>query len=327
MHPDPAYMKALFIKHANGSITPEETAELIAFLQHGGSEDILPLPDEIDDLPASDMDAATTARVAQQLSVLTAPRPVQRRILLRRIVAVTAAAAAVVAAVVLLYLPRKHQPSLAAVSTGYGLMKEVVLPDGTAVTLNANSTLQYDSIGWNPGAREVWITGQAFFNVAPDAAGKFMVHAGDKLSVQVLGTRFNVAARTGHAQVVLNSGKVKVSVPDNGNEHTMTLQPGEMASYNPGNGQLTRQTVDTLQLTCWKDNQKVFRNATLAEVADFIGEQFGTKVTFANAELSQLQFTGATPANDLDMLLNILTKSLDIKINKHNNQVIIMLAR
>lgn len=324
MYPDPAYIRALFKKHADGSITPGETAELIAFLQQGGQEELLPLPDELEDIPAPDMDAAATARVFQQLSVMAAPvpQPARRRNLLRSIVTATAAAAAVVAAVVLLYRPASPKPVMAAVSTGYGSMKTITLPDGTIVTLNANSMLQYDSAGWQPDAREVWVNGQAFFDVAPDAAGKFMVHAGDKLTVQVLGTRFHVAARPKGTTVVLNSGKVKV----NSNEHTMVLQPGEMASYQ-SNGQLSRQHADTLQLTSWKDNQQVFRDATLEEIADFIEEQFGAEVTFAAPQLSHLQFTGTTPANDLDVLLNILTKSLDIRIDKHNNKVMIMLAR
>ncbi|SJZ66156.1 ferric-dicitrate binding protein FerR, regulates iron transport through sigma-19 [Chitinophaga eiseniae] len=325
MYPDPAYIKALFKKHANGSITPGETAELIAFLQQGDQEALLPLPDELEDLPAPAMDTAATARVFQQLSVITAPAPspVRRRTLIRRIAAVSAAAAAVAAAVILLYHPAQPKPLLAAVSTGYGSMKTVTLPDGTVVTLNANSMLQYDSAGWQPGAREVWVNGQAFFDVAPDAAGKFMVHAGDQLTVQVLGTRFHVAARPKGIQVVLNSGKVKI----NSNAQTLVLQPGEMASYRPGDGELSRQNADTLQLTSWKDNQKVFRDVPLKEIADFIEEQFGAEVTFDAPQLSQLQFTGTTPANDLDVLLNILTKSLDIRIDKHNNQVMIMLAR
>lgn len=329
MYPDPAYIRALFIKHVNGSITPAETAELIAFLQQEGNEDLLPLPDEMEDIPAPDMNAAATARVFQQLSALTAPvpQPARRRTLLRRVITVSAAAAAVAAAIVLLYHPGRQKPMLTAVSTGYGSMKKVTLPDGTIVTLNANSTLQYDSAGWQPGSREAWIDGQAFFDVAPDAAGKFMVHAGDKLTVQVLGTRFNVAARTKGVQVVLNSGKVKIGLQGNSNAHTLMLQPGEMAYYNPGDGQLFRQSADTLQLTAWKDNQKVFRDATLADIATFIEEQFGAEVTFAAPQLSHLQFTGTTPANDLDVLLNILTKSLDIRIDKHNNQVMIMLAR
>ncbi|MBC9911716.1 FecR domain-containing protein [Chitinophaga varians] len=319
----------MFIKHANGSITPRETAELIAFLQQEGNEDLMPLPDEIEDIPAPHMDVAATTRVFQQLSAITTPvtQPARRRTLLRRVITVSAAAAAVAAAIVLLYHPARQKPVLTAVSTGYGSMKKVMLPDGTAVTLNANSTLQYDSAGWQPGSREVWINGQAFFDVAPDAAGKFMVHAGDQLTVQVLGTRFNVAARTKGVQVVLNSGKVKVGLPDNSHGHTLVLQPGEMACYNAGDGQLSRLQADTLQLTSWKDNQKVFRDATLADIADFIEEQFGAEVTFAAPQLSQLRFTGTTPANDLDVLLHILTKSLDIRIDKHNNQVMMMLAR
>ncbi|MBC9932000.1 FecR family protein [Chitinophaga qingshengii] len=323
MYPDPAYIKTLFIKHANGTITPEETSQLVTFLQQDGNEALLPLPEEMEDIPAPGMDTAATSRILQQLTTLTTPQPATRRGLLSRIVTISAAAAAVAAAIILLYHPAKQRPVLATISTSYGHMKKIMLPDGTTVTLNANSTLQYDSTSWNPGAREVWINGQAFFDVAPDAAGKFMVHAGEQLTVQVLGTRFNIAARAQSIQVVLNSGKVKVE-----NKATaLVLQPGEMAYYQATNGQLSRQTADTLQLTGWKDNQKVFRDATLSDIAGFIKEQFGIQVTFATPQLSQLQFTGTTPVNDLDMLLNILTKSLDIRIDKQNNQVMIMLAR
>ncbi|HVI46879.1 MAG TPA: FecR domain-containing protein [Chitinophaga sp.] len=327
MHPDPAYIKKLFIKHANGTITAEETTQLIRFLQREDNEDILPMPDDLEEDSPILMDDAATGRVLQNLAVITAATSTTKhRTILRRIAAVSAAAAAITAAIVLLYHPQQRQPALAAVTTDNGGMKKVTLPDGTTVTLNANTILRYDSVGWRD-VREVWIKGQAFFDVAPDAAGKFLVHAGDELAVQVLGTRFNVDATTKDVHVVLNSGKVKVDIPGNNAIQTLILQPGEMATYAPESQLLTRHPADTLQLTCWKDNQKVFRDATLGEIATFIEERFGVKVTFSAPQLSQLQFTGTTPANDLDMLLNILNKSLDIRINKHNNQVMIMLAR
>src|SRR5690606_18122735 len=96
-------------------------------------------------------------------------------------------------------------------TTAFGEVKTILLPDSSEIILNANSTLSY-ATHWNKSkAREVFLSGEAFFKVQekPVASGyaKFVVHTGN-LDIEVLGTQFNVHHRRNKTQVVLNSGKV-----------------------------------------------------------------------------------------------------------------------
>lgn len=331
MIPDAAYIKQLFIKHANGTCTAAETAMLLSYLQQGGSEEMLPMPDEIEGgMPGTlSMSKVAAERVLHNILVM-GEMPVVKRASNTRLrwMGIAVAAAALVGAVIWLYRPGSKQPVLTAYTTAKGEVKHLLLPDGSRITLNANTTLQYDSAGWQTNNREVWINGEAFFNVAPDAAGRFTVHAGNATQVEVLGTRFNVIATSQQTQVVLNSGKVKVNISrDNKVKEEMVLVPGEMLAYQPDNNKLTRQMTDTLQLTSWKDGLLSFRGTSLAEIAKMMTRQFGVKVSFASAQLASLQFTGTTPAGNLDVMLTILEKSLDLKINKHDDQVVITKAK
>ena len=107
-----------------------------------------------------------------------------------------------------------HQNNhLQTIDTGYAQLREVMLPDGSIVTLNANSTLRY-STDWNhQDIREVWLEGEAFFSVAHTSDNqKFVVRAGS-MDVKVVGTEFNVHSRREEVNVVLQTGRVEANIP------------------------------------------------------------------------------------------------------------------
>ncbi|MCW3466706.1 FecR family protein [Chitinophaga nivalis] len=327
MIPDPAYIRQLFIKHAEGTATEAEAAFLIRYLQEGGSEEVLPGPEELIHITTAPkaLDATATARVLDH--ILPAPATIRQAPRRIRYYGWAAMAAAVITTLVLVYRPSRPAPTLLTTTTSYGEIRQLTLPDGSQVTLNAGTTLQYDSIHWHTASKEVWIKGEAFFDVVPNHTA-FTVHAGEAVAVQVLGTRFSVATQQQQVQVILNSGKVKVNISNHKQPaQSVVLQPGEMAAYHLQRGQLSLHQADTLQLTSWKDNQFTFRENSLEDIAEKLTAQFGVQITFDSPQLAQLRFTGTTPANNLDVILTILKSSLDIRIDQHNNQIMIKPAR
>ncbi|GAA0524325.1 FecR family protein [Chitinophaga japonensis] len=316
-------VRQLFIKHAQGACTAEEKALLIAYLQQGGSPGDLPDPEELGQVtPPAPMGAAASERVLE--NVLAIPDAPERGRYRKLVIQWTAAAAVIAAVILLAFLwQRGHRPAWVSRHTGYGEISKITLPDGSIITLNANSILKYDSAMPRHAAREVWLQGEAFFDVAPDASGKFAVHAGEALKIAVLGTQFNVRSGDSTVQVVLNSGRVKISAENS--EHTgntLLLQPGEMAVYHRS-GLLNKQAADTVALTGWKDNRLTFHGTSLEEIAALVHRQFGVEVMFEEAQLRTLPFTGTAPANDLELLLSILERSLDIRIDKSGGQIVI----
>ncbi|MEQ9439995.1 MAG: FecR domain-containing protein [Cyclobacteriaceae bacterium] len=199
--------------------------------------------------------------------------------------------------------------------TSYGETATLELPDGSTVVLNANSQIRYAE-NWQD--REVWLEGEAYFHVqkhidpvTADSA-KFTVHT-DNLTVMVLGTKFNVNSR--QARVVLDDGKVHVRQND-ADPAEMDLRPGEMVEIDRKTARLIKREVNPYHYIAWIDNMLVLDETPLAEIARLLEERYGYKVTFETAALEEISFVGTYPADDINVLLRTLEKSLNMEIEE-----------
>lgn len=205
--------------------------------------------------------------------------------------------------------------------TAYSEQREILLPDSTLVTLNANSELRVKSDWSETGAREVWLQGEAYFNVVkkPQADdGRFIVHAG-QLDVEVLGTAFNVLSRRGNAEVVLNEGKVELWRPRQGQR--LTMKPGEKASLD-ADQRLSKVNVNPELYASWKDNRLFFDNASLREIFLRIQDIHGYEIKVSDPQLLQRQFTGSCPVNDLTILTTALAETFNLTVERDGKQII-----
>jgi ferric-dicitrate binding protein FerR (iron transport regulator) len=221
----------------------------------------------------------------------------------------------------------RHQqhPSLVALTTTYGQKRTVFLPDGSEVTLNAQSTLRY-SPDWPEGQdRQVWLDGEAFFRVSKQRvagrSAKFTVQAGG-LAVEVLGTQFNVFHRARKTQVVLEEGKVRLRSAET-LRPLLDMAPGETVVYSQNDQLLSRQRVDPQLYDAWRTNRLLFDNTPLSEVADLIQDTYGKSVVFASPELMSRRLTGSIPSNDLGRLTRALSRAFGLRITEQDNQLLI----
>lgn len=147
--------------------------------------------------------------------------------------------------------------------TPAGKKATIVLDDGSKVILNAGATLQYHP--WQKGdSMRIRLQGEAFFEVAPQAARIFVVNAGE-LDITVLGTSFNVQnlPEAHMHSVALVTGKVKLHTP----QGDTLLQPQQLASYTSNSHRLLLTTFDTETITGWKDGIIKWQKASFNEVA------------------------------------------------------------
>lgn len=216
-------------------------------------------------------------------------------------------------------------------TTGFGEFREMQLPDGSQVKLHANSRLRLRR-SWGGGEmREVWLEGQAYFVVtkkkAPDIGPvKFVVHAGD-MEVEVLGTRFDVRNQEGDRRVVLEEGKVAVSLvggSDTGRQ-VLHLSPGHLVALDPQKQELVAEQVETAPYLAWTQSHIVLINRTLREVAGLIEEAYGVEVTIQSEQVANLRLSGTIPMDELGKLLDALEVAADISITR--NQYRIEIAR
>jgi transmembrane sensor len=206
--------------------------------------------------------------------------------------------------------------------TAFGQIMKVTLADGSVVTLNANSKLRYakDFLGSNQ--REIWIDGEAFFDVAKRMVkGKkqpFTVHAND-LSIQVLGTAFNVNNRRGTVNVALEHGQVKV-VDENNNTNHVMLKPGEGVTHSDQKKQLLKEKVAVADYASWKNRVIVFRKKSLTEIAEMMKDLYNMKVIIDNPALSAETFTGSFPTDSSEVLFKKLEKMYPLEVTRTGDE-------
>jgi ferric-dicitrate binding protein FerR (iron transport regulator) len=148
-----------------------------------------------------------------------------------------------------------------------------------------------------------------------------MVRTTDEVSVEVLGTRFNVHNRRNTTEVVLNEGKVKVNINADDKKQEVWMEPGEFVAYSQTTRQYQKKLIDAQIYTSWKDSMLIFEEQSLHEIAFTLEDNYGYTIRFANEEISTYKFTGTIPSDKMDALFTMLEKSFDLKIDKDGKEI------
>jgi ferric-dicitrate binding protein FerR (iron transport regulator) len=220
-----------------------------------------------------------------------------------------------------------------SIQVGYGGKSMLVLADGTKVWLNAGSRLVYPASF--PGERrEVELEGEAFFDVAQQAHQPFFVHTG-KITVRVLGTRFDVKAYKEDAQVsaTLISGKIQVILNEDP-EKKILLSPHEKLTVV--NGTTNKKIVgnDTMENelryqvqflpqaeTDWINDRMIFNNESFDEVARQMERRYAVRIEFGNEVLKREHVSGVFEKESLQQALEILKMTTKFNYKIDSNQV------
>ncbi|MBY5959505.1 FecR domain-containing protein [Membranicola marinus] len=190
--------------------------------------------------------------------------------------------------------------------TGYGMTQKVQLADGSEVVLNANSSLRVSRwMNWT-ATREAWVTGEAYFSVKRTPTPKKFIVYTAQLSVEVLGTKFNIKDRDNTARVVLREGKVKVASRKEQKEVAVLAEEGDYAEMTDSSEVFVTKKVDPELYTTWKEKQLKFVDAPLPKVLSEIGSYYGNHIICRDSATMQKQFTGTLPNDDLTIILKTL---------------------
>lgn len=207
--------------------------------------------------------------------------------------------------------------------TTYGQTQTVQLPDGSTVTLNANSALRLPRFGFGNRSREVRLTGEAFFSVQhqPDNQ-KFVVRTANGFDVIVHGTEFNVSAFAHRANVMLRTGQVQIDYPAGNARKQLMLEPGDLVNLNqPGLPRLTRH-VQPQVYSAWTEHRFVFNDMTLLEFGQLLTDTYGLKVEMPES-LAKRTLVGSFQANSADELVQIVADLLDLSISRNADTVVL----
>jgi hypothetical protein len=193
--------------------------------------------------------------------------------------------------------------------TPNGGQYRVQLADGTRVWLNAASSLQYPT-SFSGGERSVTLTGEAYFEVAEDAAHPFFVKV-NNMTVQVLGTHFNINAYKDEKlfTTTLVQGAVRVV----SGSQRITLAAGEQTTLDQHNGHLKRSAGDAEDAIAWKNGIFTFKNDELSAVMRDISRWYDVEVVYQEGLDENIHVSGAMRRHEyLTQALKILELTADV---------------
>jgi hypothetical protein len=178
---------------------------------------------------------------------------------------------------------------------------KLMLADGTEVWLNATTKLRFP-FSFTGNKREVYLEGEAFFNVAKNASQPFIVHT-EKTDIQVLGTTFNVSA---YKNSTISTSLVSGAVASKTATSSVTLKPGQEAILGK-NDKINIRSFDEEEVLAWMRGIYIFHNTSLKEIGGVIERWYGVNVVFDTDEMADKKFTGGLErAQKLDSFLETL---------------------
>lgn len=184
-------------------------------------------------------------------------------------------------------------PEMNTVVIPYGSRSNITLADGTKVWLNAGSRLIYPSF-FADKTREVFLTGEAFFDVQKNEQKPFVVKTTDVL-VEVLGTQFNIAAYPEDfgVQTVLSSGSIEIKSVNSGRrENGVLLKPGELAYFNKKTLETTKQKVNLEEYTLWTDGLFNFSNTDFNRITKKLERYYNIQFQYDDPLKGSMQISG-----------------------------------
>jgi transmembrane sensor len=209
---------------------------------------------------------------------------------------------------------RVAEAPLREFATKPGQRATISLVDGTTVTLGVASTLRvrpYDRAA--PGPRDVYLEGEAVFDVAHDERRPFFVHSKGAVT-EDLGTRFGVRAYSGDTlvRVVVAEGRVALRTAAAPAGSGALLGPGDLGRLDDAGRAVVERGVDAATYLAWTDGRLVFREAPLGEVATQLGRWFDVTIDVP-AGVAKRRVTLDMPARALTDVLDAVTVPLGLR--------------
>ena len=203
-----------------------------------------------------------------------------------------------------------------------GQKSQITLIDGTKVWLNSDTKIKYPG-NFSTKQRDVFLEGEAFFEVTKNIHQPFVVHASG-ISVEVLGTKFNVRAYPNEAQIEtsLFEGRVNLIVPETGKkkiQEEKELTPGQTLVFNKDENKLQEGKFPKEEIDGWKNNRLIFKDDTFSNLVKKVERWYDVKVVYDEKLFNDRRLTVELFEGErFERLMQIisLTLSVDYKYEK-----------
>jgi transmembrane sensor len=196
----------------------------------------------------------------------------------------------------------------------------VTLPDGTEVKVNAGSRLEIAKASFGQNKREVWLTGEAFFDVTKDPEKPFIIHTGSMQTI-VRGTSFNVKAYEGLGEKVVTVRNGRVEVIEK-SIRLAVLTANRQLTLNTFNHKVEITSVSWQDAAGWINGRLVLNGAGVEELRLRLKQQYGVEVHIQGNVLEGQRLSGSfDPGSQLSEVMNTIAAIYAIRYTIENNQV------
>lgn len=312
-------LEKLIDKYLNGEANAEETNIVERFFNSFSSR-----PDLLNSLPDHTQEALKARihnRIISKLEIKE-----KRRL---RLPNIAAAAAVLCIAFACLYIFKLKEPNKQEITLAKGQLRQIVLDDGTKVTLNASSKIIFPSSFQDSSTREVTLIGEAFFDVAKNPAKPFLIHT-PRMEISVIGTAFNVRdyAEEKNAETALVRGKVSIWKAG-ANAQKFILKPKEkfvIGKANStemeklttsGNAVPTPMTVaiqpfsisekdGSARETEWLLNRITIQDERMADIVVKLERMYGVQIKISNQAVATQRYSATFENEQLENILRAL---------------------
>lgn len=202
-------------------------------------------------------------------------------------------------------------------------VKEVILADGSTVTINSNSQLSYPN-SFKDNNREVTLNGEAFFEITKNPQKPFIVKT-KNLEIKVLGTKFNVDDFGGNSKLMqVNVVEGKVEVRSNSfQNNVITLVKGESAILDKEHGTFLKSTKSATNGAAWKTKTFTFNNSNLDEVLNSLSKAYKMKMAIKDSSLLNNHLTATFEKKDINFVMTIISSTFNLNYAIENETITI----
>jgi len=207
------------------------------------------------------------------------------------------------------------------INVPYGERSQISLYDGTKVWLNSGTKLRYPVV-FSRNNREVFIEGEAYFDVAKDKNHPFVVTAG-QLKIQVLGTRFNVCAYPEDKEFSATLDEGSIHAVNTTNGMSVNVKPGEQIIINRETNGMKDLNVQTELYTSWKENLLKFEDAPFNDVVKKMERWYDVKIIVDPTINTGERYTMTIKTESLKEMLQLLSRTTQMNYEIKENTVLL----
>lgn len=200
---------------------------------------------------------------------------------------------------------------------------ELELSDGTIVHLNSGTSLRFPNKFINGEKRQVFLSGEAFFDVTENKDMPFIVKTEDGMNVRVLGTSFNVKAypEDENTETTLVEGKVKMY--DESLLKEVVLKPSQKAIYRKVEEKLIVKEVNVSNFTAWKEGVLRYNETPINDVLKDLERTYNVVFEVKSKEILNYKYKGVFNNLTIDQILEVFKISSEIEYTKQNGKIIL----